>query len=357
MNNGEQLAGATLLCSECFEDEGLRLDAQKLGLDQEGPCPSCRSSAGRKLDKARVEYLAYRFFVRGTLRRTKYGGAPAVQFNDRRYGQTELDVPPWLVNDLRLLQEAARIGFFHYGPRLWMVGLVEPLEALQQPTDRDSVIARILTEYPERKAAPTDKFYRLRKNPREPANHAEYDSPPDSLVGRGRLDSHGLPVMYASQDLEVCIHECRATVEDDLYVATLAPAKQLRLLDLSALVKDDTTEFESIDIAVHMLFLAHEHSYDICRAIARAAKARGFDGLIYPSYFSLLRTGAAPFDTAFGISVRRFPSAEAHVKATVIENVALFGRPIHEGIVKVRCINRAVLNQAQYDVIFGPVKY
>lgn len=28
-------------------------------------------------------------------------------------------------------EEAAQLGFFHYGPRLWMVGEVEPLKDLQ----------------------------------------------------------------------------------------------------------------------------------------------------------------------------------------------------------------------------------
>src|SRR3984893_130910 len=82
----------------------------------------------------------------------------------------------------------------------------------------------------------------------------------------------------------------------------------------------------------------------------------GFDGLIYPSYFSLVRTGATPFDTAYGISVRRFPSYTAHAKSQIIPNIALFGRPIEGGTVKVDCINRLVLNRVVYDLQFGPVE-
>jgi RES domain len=50
----------------------------------------------------------------------------------------------------------------------------------------------------------------------------------DRLAGNGRLDSPGFPVMYASPDLEVCVHECRVTREDDLYVATLGAVSSLR---------------------------------------------------------------------------------------------------------------------------------
>jgi hypothetical protein len=56
---------------------------------------------------------------------------------------------------------------------------------------------------------------------------------------------------------------------------------------------------------------AGAHSYEICRAVASSAREAGFHGIAYPSYFSLLRTGAMPFETAYGISIRRFPEAGA----------------------------------------------
>jgi hypothetical protein len=49
--------------------------------------------------------------------------------------------------------------------------------------------------------------------------------------------------MYGSQDLEVCLHECRMTVDDLAYVASLSPTRDITLLDLSALLKEDVTEF------------------------------------------------------------------------------------------------------------------
>jgi hypothetical protein len=106
-----------------------------------------------------------------------------------------------------------------------------------------------------------------------------------------------------------------------------------------------------------MLFLAGEHSYELSRAIAASACKAGFDGLIYPSYFSLIRTGAPPFETVLGISIRRFPTVAEYVKSQSIPNIALFGRPIEEGIVKVACLNRLVINKVDYDIQFGPVCY
>jgi len=129
------------------------------------------------------------------------------------------------------------------------------------------------------------------------------------------------------------------------------------MLDLSELIDENASEFESLDLAVHMLFFAKEHSYEICRDIALKVKEAGYDGIVYSSYFSLLRTGAMPFDTVYGISIRRLPTLKQHAKLQIIQNIALFGKPVNEGIVNVKCINRLSLNRVIYDYNFGPVKF
>jgi len=350
--------GQFLLCSNCFVDEGLKIDSWKHGIEQQSECPNCKSSDGKKLTKEHLLALAHRFFVSGTTIRFDYGAAPRVQFNEQHYGKSGILPSQWLKNDVKLIEEAAGIGFFPYGPRFWMFGEVEPLKALQNPATRPQIIERVLKEYPERTLAKDALFYRVRVNPQHPADPSEYDSPPLDVVGKGRLDSPGFAVMYGSQDVDICVHECRATAEDDMYLATMRPSRDLRLLDLSAVLKEDVTEFESLDMAIHMLFLARSHSYEISRAIARAARNASFDGIIYSSYFSLLRTGGRPFETAYGLSVRRFhPQAEQYAKAYMIPNFALFGRPVEHGNVAVKCINRLVLTQIGYLGHFGPVSY
>jgi hypothetical protein len=190
-----------------------------------------------------------------------------------------------------------------------MLGELEPLKALQEPDNRAEAISRILDEYSTIEIKPGEVFYRIRRDPATPGAINEYDSPPILKAGSGRLDSTGFPVMYCSQDLQVCIHECRVTAEDNLFVATLEPTKTLKVLDLTELLQEEgITEFDSLDMAVHMLFLAGSHSYEIARAIALAAHAAGLDGIVYPSYFSILRTGAIPFETLLGISHRKYPS-------------------------------------------------
>ena len=203
-------------CSECFRDQGLRLDAQLVGTEASEVCPNCGSIAGRKLDTDRLATLAYRFFVWGSLLRFDYGAAPLIQFNEHQ--KTSIALPSWLQTDAQLIARILGIGFFHYGPRFWMFGEVEPLKALQDQASSHRIIERILGEYPGRLLYQEDTFYRIRKAPQFPERFHEYDSPPIDIAGNGRLDSPSFPVMYASPDLQVCLHECRVTAEDELYM-------------------------------------------------------------------------------------------------------------------------------------------
>lgn len=344
-----------LLCSNCFHDNGLKYMASRIGIKNMKPCPKCKTNDSVKLNKNLLHLLAHNFFVRGTVFKSDYGAAPQIVYNEQNYGSNGVIVSDWLKSDINLIEETLKIGFFHYGPRLWMIGEVNPLISLQDHAQRHQVIEEIIEKYPTRILNNNESFYRLRKNPNSPENFSEYDSPPDLYCGKGRLDSNNFPVMYGSQDIEVCVHECRVTVEDESFIASLKPQHDLKLLDLTEIIDEDSTEFDSIDIAVHMLFLAGEHSYEITRDIARTAKNRLFDGIIYPSYFSLVRTGSMPFDTIYGISMRRIPQTKEFAKSQTIPNVALFGRPIQDEVVSIKCINRIVLNKIDYDIHFGPV--
>ncbi|MGI2124401.1 RES family NAD+ phosphorylase [Shewanella baltica] len=347
-----------LLCSNCFEDEGLRIDADKIGHESLDECPNCKSKIGKKLSKDLIRGLAWRFFVSGTTIRCNYGAAPVIQTNEHHYGKSNICPSPWLENDIKLIEDTARIGFFHYGPRLWMVGEVEPLKDLQSESKREAIIQRVIQEYPERSIPRGTKFYRLRVNPKRPAEPMEYDSPPVEFSGNGRLDSSDLSVMYGSQDIDVCIHECRASINDDIYVATLKTSQDLRFLDLTHVLEEDGTEFESLDMAIHMLFLAKSHSYEISRAIVKAAEKAGFDGVIYPSFFSLVITGGHPFETSYGLSLRRYhPERERYSDTYTIKNLALFGFPLRSELVKVASINRLVITHVGYQGHFGPVEY
>ncbi len=172
-----------LLCSECFQDHGLRRDAEHIGIKSDSSCPACHSRSGWKLDKASLERLAHRFFVWGTLQKCEYGAAPVVQFNERP--PTSIGGPAWLQEDMRRIEKAIGVGFFWYGPRLWMLGEVEPLKQLQKTQTRQEVIDRIVREYPVKVWNSDRLFYRVRTNPENPDEPGQYDSPPASVSAEG----------------------------------------------------------------------------------------------------------------------------------------------------------------------------
>lgn len=339
-----------LLCAHCFQDRGLRLMAFSVA-GKRVQCRQCGARSNNGLASGQLVQLCQDFFVRGSIVSADFGAAPLVQFNDLR--ENALDVEGEINADMALLNKTIGVGFFHYGPRLWMLGHIEPLRRLRTKRGRGPIVNRILRSYPVRELAVGDEFYRMRKAPAEPSDTHQYDAPPDAFCGNGRLDSAGTPVLYGSQDLEICVHECRFTAGDELYVATLSATRPLRLIDLTHILKEEGDEFESLDLAVFMLFLAGNHAYPITRDLALAARAKGFDGIIYPSYFSMLRTGGMPFETMLGMSTRRLGYAGEAEK--VIGNLALFGRPIAEEKLRVVGINRLVISRVSYGMTFGPV--
>jgi hypothetical protein len=348
-------SGEYILCSACFKDEGLRLDAVTIGIDNTEKCPNCDIVIGKKLTKQLVQQLCYRFFVRGTIQRFEFGGFPLIQMNELQFNKTNIHVSPWLEKDVKLIEQAGEIGLFYYGPRFWMLGEIEPLKSLQNPDEIDLIIEKILEVYPKHILNENHPFYRIRLNPEIPHEPTQYDSPPLGCGGSNRFDGNGGAGLYASPDLELCIHECRATVEDDLFVAKLTPTKDLRMLNLAAMVREEgVTEFTSLDLAVHFLFLAGKHSYDICGKIAKRIREAGFDGIIYPSYFSFIRTGAIPFDTIYGMSIRLLEPMRDFAEAQSIPNVMLFGWPIKEQKVIVNSINKVIINSIKYETSFGP---
>lgn len=341
-------------CSSCFKDYGLKIEVMKNGIESSQECPACKSKCGIKITDKDLEQVCYNFFVLGSTHKTDYGSAPIIQFN--REQKNSVDISPALNEDMDYISSILGIGFFYYGPRLWMIGEIEPLKKLQEVTTRNDIIKEIINKYPTQQFSSTDVFFRIRKSPKHPSDPSEYDSPPSFLQRTyGRLDSEDVSVLYASTDVDICIHECRFAVGDDIFAASMVPSRELNLLNLSALIEESGTEFESLDLTVYMLFLAGEHSYPIAREIAKSVMQAGYDGIVYPSFFSMIRNGCQPHDTAYGVSLRFLKLNKSYEESKVARNIALFGAPIADGVVQLISINRLSINHVKYGYSFGPI--
>jgi RES domain len=315
-----------VLCSECFRDRGLSLEALKLGALSLETCPNCGSTNGAKLTGQVVQELAHNFFVLGTYVKTEYGGATVL-----RSGPGNVHFASWLQPDMALLNKFG-ISYRYNAPRTWLLGEIEQLESLREPSTQTAAADDVVKRFPRRVLAEGETFYRLRIGVPlgKESEPSQYDAPPHTSTSIGRLNQPGFPVLYGSQDLEICVHECRVTKADNCYLATLKPKRALCLLDLCRHLDDDgSTPFQSLYIAVRLIFSAEEHSYHIGHAIARAAQSTGLDGIAYPSYFSSLKRDQIP-------------------------NLALFGYPVKRGDVELYCANRLSLETAAYTMRLGP---
>lgn len=156
-------------------------------------CPRCRSTGQELLTPDALHLVTRSFFVESSRFRNDFGSAPIVLYNDLQDTSVHFDEP--LKQDAALISQLLGIGFFHYGPRLWMIGEVLPLQELITPAKRDAVIAKVLKSFPERILQPGELIYRLRVGEIEYDSPHEFDAPPVQFAGKFRLDSAGAPIL------------------------------------------------------------------------------------------------------------------------------------------------------------------
>ncbi len=332
-----------LLCSNCFQDVGLKLEAERIGrsIRPKKSCPHCGRRDGCTLDNRALHELQQQFFSRAT--------APNQFRNEIAVLGVVEDEPPDFPIDLKLRPEAqadwalmqSKINgrLFYRSPRLFYLGITDHFgmhNNLPKEVVRDDIIPKLRFAEIE----PTAIFYRIRLNVpgANKFEEGQYDSPPNpKRRGFERFDNPKLPILYGSPNLQVCIHECKVTLADEIVVATLAPTQALKLIDLSGNYDqpDGIDSFENLFWFFRGLMNAnHPHVYRYCRRIAQTIReTTNADGFIYNSYY----TNVAG-DTG-GKTI----------------NYALFGRPLADGKLKVTSINTIRLNRITYDYHLGPL--
>lgn len=97
-----------ILCSLCFEDQGIKLLAERIGEKTPGNCSNCSNLQGVKLNIDQLQDLAYRFFVVGSIFKTDYGAAPLIQFN--KHQKTNVQFSESLKKDVSFLKKFLESG-------------------------------------------------------------------------------------------------------------------------------------------------------------------------------------------------------------------------------------------------------
>ena len=322
-----------ILCSKCFEDYGLSKMAERIGEKALTVCPNCGCQDGIKLSDEKLDELCSAYFVEGSYHKMPFGGSPVFIINKTK---DEVCVDSFNIHiqrDMKLIWKKTHQTPVLYGPPMWRVGISEWIDRLTSKNYqiRRNTIDKLISRCNIKEITEENELYRIRINVDSPTKDLSFDAPDTQKYTEGRFNIKNDVVFYASFDVDTCIHECRISMEDVIYVATLKPCKKLCLLDLTDITEDESEEvpFEYLPMIVNQILYAGKQSYVITRLLSKAAQEKGFDGIMYPSYFN-------------------------NVRASIYSNVVLFGQVIRRGIVRVKSIDRIQLRQVDYKYEFGP---
>lgn len=319
-----------IICSECFNDAGLKNEAKKIGIKNNSICPNCGNQKGYKLDIELLDNLCHKFFVLNNSYKSTYGGSYYIKYNNSHYNNDDdIIFAKKLNNDVEIFRQHLKIGFFYYPPRLCYLGENDYIHNFSEHYNSKkfkNAMGKLIEKSHKKYYNSKYIFYRLRKNPQHPTLSSEYDSAPK---GSGRFNGRITQLLYASKDIKTCIKECRVNEMDELYIAALKPINKLKLLDLTNINDiNDADLFESISFAINLLMNANNNSYKICRKIAKYIQTQGFEGFISDSHFKPYLSDKAV-------------------------NITIFGSPIKENKIEVININRLNLNKIKYNISFG----
>ena len=337
-------ASRYVLCSDCFQNVGLSLEASKVASLEasSGRCPNCGSTDGHLLDSRELELLLSSFFRHGSRLLGSGTTEPIYTVVPRDPDLAPVPFDLTLQGDYDLIQSHCERTVRLHAPRLVLLGITETSEDIEaslgdlnEPARLNyglrSAFDKIVSACHIRTVPHGARLYRIRKNAGHPLDQSSYDTPPSGIRQDARFSCDGFPVFYAAFDIETSIHECAVSLADEVSLATLHCERKLELLDFLDLRPDD--EFlPDVGHYLDSLFTGRsERDYRICQLLARRLMEHQVDGFIYPSYYS-------------------------PVLGRARGNVAIFGYPLQEGDLTVRSLNRIRLDSVKYEYTFGPVQ-
>ncbi|AXK79221.1 RES domain-containing protein [Pseudolabrys taiwanensis] len=322
-----------VLCSDCFANHGLRIEAAKQGVRIPTKCRNCNSTEGMKLDSKRLERLTHRFFVQGTIPHGVGGWTPILMYNKHSEDKVELDEAT--THDWLLIKREIGGRLFLNAPNLWQLGITN--HYVDPYVIPDETISSIVKQLSIKSIPKGTKVFRIRKNVPENAtsNPTQYGLPPGNLSREyGRFDDAASPLLYTSPSVSVCLHECRVAITDDIFVATFEAASELHLADLTANYKEEepTSPFDALEYFFNGITLTRaEEIYAIARRLASSIKTNlPVDGFIANSFFT---------------NVAQEP---------ISQNICIFPEALERKKVSLHSLNRLHLKTVTYDFVFGP---
>ena len=329
-----------VLCSRCFQDTGLRIEAELIGKLSDRVCPNCSRMDGYKLDAGAACELAIRFFVELTAPHRSARKQALLGISEALDHEADVNMRKETRNDWKLLKSLVGGTLFYQAPRLFYLGVTNHLDGPDGGLLKETVRTRIIPKLRTRTISEDDTFYRIRMNvpTAKMLADSEFDSPPlGRRRGFSRFDSWVQSVLYGSPSLRVCLHESRVTFGDNICVATLRPTRLLTLVDLTGNYDQpaDVDPFDDLAWLFHgLMSSSNAYSYRLCRRIAHEiVRQTNVNGIVYNSFFT--------------------PVVGDEDSAPAI-NYAVFGNPVATNDLNVVSINVVKLEQILYRFSLGP---
>ena len=374
-------------CADCFYNEGVQRLAEHHGVRDGSTCQRCGSNGRPKLRQAEARLVMEEFFRdRSAESRLEPGlflcgdrrladafgevSEKAAEIVERYILDSETAASSTLEetasHDCALLSRLTGLGLRLYAGRdwfaldsLWRLELLASLAPeripayekergdLSRPRSPTAMLDLITSAWPSIVLKAKDVLCRVRRKPLNRLSILEYDSPPGELVtSGGRFNRINRPALYAAFDVDTCLAEMKIAPEDvvthALFMARLEVLKDIRLLDLTlngGLLNEGKLrgpgeaheDAEERYRAVASLTLPFDHDYLLTQTLAEHVERSGYDGIVYSS---AMRYAGGSFED---------------------RNVVIFGNPINRGVMRVKCLNRILIETVRYGYELGPV--
>src|SRR5713101_6776222 len=179
-----------MLCTKCFKNEGLLLEAEKLCSGNTVQCSVCGSSNGRAITADAADDLLGKFFVHGSQSLVIAGHVPVYKLTrDKGFMSGRFDSP--LEDDYQLLIKHYGLGVFHNAPAEWRMGMTDHYHELTMSYPEALKTLDDIIGVTTRRVLPAHtKLYRVRTNIKmEVTAPSSYDAPSSEAKRKpGRYD-------------------------------------------------------------------------------------------------------------------------------------------------------------------------
>jgi hypothetical protein len=329
-----------VFCVECFSNDGIRAEAARIAVADGVACKNCGSMSPRLTTVEQVDELVHVFFVHGSTAPAGRWGPILKMSSGKLPSKREPAFDKTLRRDYVLLRRAGSGTLFRKAPSTWRLGYTTiadhvetAITAAVRPTESSAVVRlfdRLIDHCVSGVIPMGRRIYRLRRNIDLPFDVSQFDAPPTNVTSPTRFSDESWPLLYGAFDVETCLHECRVLAEHSPTLATLVPTRELRVVDLTDVPYDaaDASGGEGGDlfycISARIVFASRSR---LSQIFGQRSRERGFDGIVYPSFFSDVR-----------------PNRERH------PNIVLFGNPLRDGIVTLRSLNHLRLNMIRMSL-------